>query len=50
VYLTDIAKLREYAAIKSEFIEGPQPASTAIGVSALAVPEMMIEVEATAII
>jgi 2-iminobutanoate/2-iminopropanoate deaminase len=48
VYLTDISKLRDFGRIKAEFIEGPQPASTAVEVSLLALPDMMIEVEATA--
>lgn len=48
VYVTDIANLRDYGRIKAEFIQGPQPASTAVEVSALALPEMMIEIEAIA--
>jgi reactive intermediate/imine deaminase len=48
VYLTDIGKLRDFGRIKAEFVPGPQPASTAVEVSALAVPGMMIEVEAIA--
>ena len=48
VYLTDIGNLRDFGRIKAEFIAGPQPASTAIGVTALALPGLMIEVEATA--
>ena len=50
VYLTDVSKLREFAQIKARYIEGPQPASTAIGVTALALEGMMIEVEATAVV
>lgn len=49
VYLTDMNRLREYTQLKAEFITGRQPASTAIGVSALARPEMMVEVEAIAV-
>jgi 2-iminobutanoate/2-iminopropanoate deaminase len=48
VFVTDIANLRDYGRIKAEFIQGPQPASTAVEVSALALPEMMIEIEAIA--
>ena len=48
VFLTDISNLRDYGRIKAEFIPGPQPASTAVEVSALALPEMMIEIEAIA--
>jgi 2-iminobutanoate/2-iminopropanoate deaminase len=50
VFLTDIANLREFGRIKAEYIPGPQPASTAVGVTALALPEMLIEVEATAVL
>jgi reactive intermediate/imine deaminase len=48
VYLTDIGKLRDFGRIKAEFIDGKQPASTALEVSALALPGMMIEVDAIA--
>lgn len=48
VYLTDMSRLREYTRIKGEFFSGAQPASTAVGVTALARPEMMVEVEAVA--
>jgi enamine deaminase RidA (YjgF/YER057c/UK114 family) len=48
VYLTDIGRLRDYTRIKAELFPGPQPASTAVGVAALALPQMMVEVEAIA--
>jgi enamine deaminase RidA (YjgF/YER057c/UK114 family) len=50
VYLTDMNKLRDYTPIKARFIEGEQPASTAIGVASLALPGMMIEIDATAVL
>ena len=50
VFVTDVSKLREYARIKDEYISGPQPASTAVEVSSLALPGMLIEVEAIAVI
>jgi len=50
VYLTDIANLREHGRIKSEFFSGPQPASTAVQVVALALPGMLVEVEAIAVV
>ncbi len=50
VYLTDTTKLFDYARVKGEYISGAQPASTAIGVAGLALPGMMIEVDATAVI
>jgi 2-iminobutanoate/2-iminopropanoate deaminase len=49
VYLTDMTRLREYTQIKGEFFGSEQPASTAVGVTALARPEMMVEVEAIAV-
>jgi 2-iminobutanoate/2-iminopropanoate deaminase len=50
VFLTDISQLREYGRIKAEYIKGEQPASSAIGVTSLAMPGMMIEIEATAVV
>lgn len=50
VYVTDTSRLREYARVKADYIPGPQPASTAIGVASLALEGMMIEVEATAVL
>lgn len=50
VYLTDTTKLPDYARVKSKYIPGPQPASTAIGVASLALPGMLIEVDATAVL
>jgi 2-iminobutanoate/2-iminopropanoate deaminase len=50
VYLTDMSTLRDFGRIKAGYIPGDQPASTAIGVTSLALPGMMIEVEAFAAI
>ena len=50
VYLTDIAKLRDYGRIRAEFLPGAAPAGTAVQVGALAVPGMMLEVEAVAVV
>ena len=50
VYLTDISRLPDYGRVKAEFIADPQPASTALQVPALAAPEIMIEVEAIAVL
>jgi 2-iminobutanoate/2-iminopropanoate deaminase len=49
VFLTDMNRLPDYTRIKGTFFSGEQPASTAVGVAALARPEMMVEVEALAI-
>jgi enamine deaminase RidA (YjgF/YER057c/UK114 family) len=48
VYLTDINRLPDYGRIKAGYVHGQQPASTAIEVAALALPGLMIELEATA--
>lgn len=50
VYLTDVGTLRDFGRIKAGFMDGPQPASSAIGVTSLALPGMMIEVEAIAVV
>ena len=50
VFLTDMSRLRDYTRIKAEFFTGDQPASSAVGVTALARPEMMVEVEALAVL
>ena len=50
VYLTDISRLQEYRDVKAEFVTGPQPASTSVEIKALAVPGLMIEIEAVAIL
>jgi 2-iminobutanoate/2-iminopropanoate deaminase len=50
VYLTDIAKLRDFGRVRGEFITGPAPASTAVQIGALALPGMMVEVEAIAVL
>lgn len=50
VFLTDMTRLRDYTRIKGEFFTGSQPAATAVGVTELARPEMMVEVEAFAVV
>ncbi len=48
VYLTDIADRPEVGRARKEFFEGRMPASTLIGVSALAEPQYKVEIEAMA--
>jgi enamine deaminase RidA (YjgF/YER057c/UK114 family) len=50
VYLTDITRLPDYGRIKAGYLQGQQPASTAVQVSALALPGMMIELEAIGVL
>ncbi len=49
-YFVDIEKLPDYGAVQAEFFKGKMPAQTAVGVSSLALPGMMIEVEAYAVV
>ena len=48
MYLTDIANLRAFGALRARFIDTEPPASTALEVRALAFPGAIIEVEAIA--
>jgi 2-iminobutanoate/2-iminopropanoate deaminase len=48
-YLVDMAHVRTYGRVRDEFVAGP-PAGTVVQVGALAVPGMMLEVEATAVV
>jgi len=48
-YLTDMAHVRTYGRVRDEFVGAP-PAGTVVQVGALAVPGMMLEVEATAVV
>jgi enamine deaminase RidA (YjgF/YER057c/UK114 family) len=50
VFLTDIGRLRDYGRIRAEVMPGPAPASTAVQIGALALPGMLIEVEAIAVV
>ena len=50
VYLTNIADLPTYERIVAEVLPGAKPAATAVEVSSLAAPGMMIEVDATAVL
>jgi enamine deaminase RidA (YjgF/YER057c/UK114 family) len=49
-YLTDVSNLRDYARVRNEFITGDAPASTVVGVTALALPGMTIEIDAWAVL
>jgi len=49
-YLVDIRHRTELAAIREEFFGKQGPASTLVGVTALALPGWLIEVEAIAVI
>jgi 2-iminobutanoate/2-iminopropanoate deaminase len=50
-YLTDLRYREELARIRAEFFpDGKLPASTLVGVIALADPDMLVEIEAVAVI
>lgn len=48
IYLTDMADRPDLGRARKEFFEGRMPASTLIGVNALAGPEYRVEIEAIA--
>lgn len=50
VYYTDVRNLGRFAAIRSELFPKNRPASAQITVSALAVPGMLVEIQAIAVI
>ncbi len=50
VFLTDIAHRFEFSRARSEFFPGRKPCSTMVGITALAQPGLVVEVEAIAII
>ena len=49
-YLTDIRHRADLAAIREEFMGKKSCASTLVGVTALAIPEWLIEIEAVAVL
>ena len=49
-YFVDVRKLPDYGAVQAEFFKGNIPAQTAVEVSSLELPGMLIEVEAIAVI
>ena len=48
IYVTEIAESEEAWRARAEFFTGPFPASTLVEVSALATPELKVEIEAQA--
>lgn len=49
IYLTDMGKFPEIVALREKYFSKPYPADTIVEVSALALPELEIEIEATAL-
>ncbi len=48
-YHTNMADIDGFRAVKDEFIQAPYPSWTIVGVSALASPEMVVEIAAIAV-
>ena len=50
IYLTDMGHFPKIVELRSRYFSRPWPADTIVGVTALALPELMIEIEATALV
>ena len=49
IYLTDMSHFEKIVALRQQWFSAPYPADTIVEVSALALPELMIEIEAIAV-
>jgi enamine deaminase RidA (YjgF/YER057c/UK114 family) len=49
VYVTDITKRSEISAARREFFRGDFPCSTLVGISSLAQPGLVVEIDAIAV-
>ena len=50
IYLTDMARFADIVALRGRYFSPPYPADTIVEVAALALPELMIEIEAVALV
>ena len=50
IYLTDMANFGKIVALRERYFSSPWPADTLVEVSALALPELMIEIEGIALV
>lgn len=50
IYLTDMSHFPEIVALREKYFSPPWPADTIVEVKSLALPELMIEIEATAVL
>jgi reactive intermediate/imine deaminase len=50
IYLTDMGYFPKIVELRGKYFTQPWPADTITGVTALALPELMIEIEATALV
>jgi 2-iminobutanoate/2-iminopropanoate deaminase len=49
IYVTDMANFDKVMAMRARYFEPPYPADTIVQVGALALPELMIEIDVTAV-
>jgi enamine deaminase RidA (YjgF/YER057c/UK114 family) len=49
-YVTDVTEYPKIAPVRAEYLTEPYPVSTMVEVSGLMVPELLIEIEATAVV
>jgi enamine deaminase RidA (YjgF/YER057c/UK114 family) len=49
-FLTDLSLIREYGAVRAEYVSDPPPASTTVEVSKLFRPGALLEVEVAAVV
>ena len=50
VFVTDMAQLPTFRAVRNAYFRGSPPASTLVEVSSLVLPELLIEIEAVAVV
>ena len=50
VFTTDMSRLGETHEVRAEMLPDPPPASTAVEIKALVFPELLVEIEAVAVI
>ncbi|MGH2843177.1 MAG: RidA family protein [Solirubrobacteraceae bacterium] len=50
IYLTDMSNFSKIVDLRARYFKPPWPADTIVGVTALAYPELEIEIEATALV
>jgi 2-iminobutanoate/2-iminopropanoate deaminase len=48
--VTDVTEYPKIAPVRAEYLKEPYPVSTMVEVSGLMVPELLIEIEATAVV
>lgn len=50
VFVTDMSRFGEFAAVRKEYLPAPYPAATSVGVASLVHPDWLVEVEAVAVL